>query len=515
MKTSSDLLWRLIRTMSSAEKLYFKRNFSVTQPGKKKIHLLLFDAIAALKHYDEKELLRNCAPGLNANNLSYQKHYLQKQICESLLQYENLRQPGADIYKQIQLVRMYRKKGLLQEAGETWKKAVTMARASESFALLNLLKTEFEKMVLFSSLDTHYEQLHSLFEDKLISYEVYAEMITLRDIYTETLLLKRKAHYDLDPGLRERVEWLLEKVNGFTPSTKNPTFWYGHYYRMSHAVLLYLKSEHGQSLRILKAVLDDWKKNSQFISSHGEYYVELLYMVNYAGILQGEYAYVEKSFNDPVNNRLTEPVQIANFEAIRFLALNKILNKTARYAEVKKLVGNMKGRYQQWEPLLNADLNRTVQFSLGIGFFVLEQFDDALFFTKRAIHWFRKGVRDEHTPLAHILLLLISYCMDNSRLFDATYRSTYSYFYKRKKKQPFETALVQCLYRSFYLNDSRQKVAEYTKALEVFEANKENVIQQMSVNIFNYPGWLMSRVQRIPYRTFVERKVKAEQSAMR
>lgn len=498
--------------MSSAEKLFFKRNFSVTPPGKEKIHLRLFDAMAAQKKYDEEALLRRCSPGLTTQNLSYQKHYLQKQICEALLQYENLRQPGQDIYKQIQLVRMYRKKGLLREAGETWKKAVTMARSSESFALLNLLKTEFEKMVLFSSLDTRYDQLHSLFEDKLISYEVYAEMITLRDIYTETLLLKRKAHYDLDPVLRERVRTLLDKVNGCTPFTESPSFWYGHYYRMSQAVLLYLQSEHSRSLQILKEVLDDWKKNSRFLSTHGEFYIELLYMVNYAGILQGEYGYVEKSFNDPVNDRLTEPVQKANFEAIRFLALNKILNKTARYAEVKKLVSKMKGQYPSWEPLLNADLNRTVQFSLGIGSFVLEQYDDALYFTKRALTGFREGVRDEHTPLAHILLLLISYCMDNSRLFDATYRSTYAYFYKRKKKQPFETALVQCLHRSFYLEDSRKKVAEYTRALQVFEENKENVIQQMSVNIFNYPGWLMSRVQRIPYRTFVERKVKAERS---
>ena len=498
--------------MNSAEKLYFKRNFSVRQPGRKNIHLQLFDALAAQKTYEEEKLIRKCAPALSRKNIAYQKHYLYKQLCEALLQYEQVQQSGQDIYKQIRLVRIYRKKGLLREAGETWKKAVQLARSSESFAMLNLLKTEFEKMVLFSSLDTSYDQLHSLFGDKLISYAAYAEMITLRDIYTETLLLKRKAHYDLDPGLRERVRQLLDIVDRCTPYTGHPSFWYGHYYRMSRAVLLYLQSEHPHSLRILREVLDDWKKNTRFLLTHGEYYIELLYMINYAGILQGDYAYVESVFKDPVNALLTEPVQKANFEAIRFLAVNKILNKTARYDEVKKLVTGMKKQYQSWEPLLNADLNRTVNFSLGIGFFVLEQYEDALYFTKRAVNWFREGVRDEHTPLAHILLLLISYCMDNSRLFDSTYRSTYAYFYKRKKKQPFETALVQCLHRSFYLKDSRKKVAEYTRALQVFEENKENVIQQMSVNIFNYPGWLISRVQRIPYREYVERKVRSSRA---
>ena len=79
---------------------------------------------------------------------------------------------------------------------------------------------------------------------------------------------------------------------------------------------------------------------------------------------------------------------------------------------------------------------------------------------------------------------------------------------REKKKQPFETALVQCLHRTFYMKDSRKKAEEYRKALEVFEANDTNSVQQMSVNIFNYPGWLKSRVERISYRQLVERNVR-------
>lgn len=74
-------------------------------------------------------------------------------------------------------------------------------------------------------------------------------------------------------------------------------------------------------------------------------------MINYAGILQGSYDYVRTVFNDPLNKLLDEPIQRANFEAIKYLALNKILNKTARYDEVKKLVTQMKNRYLSWEPL--------------------------------------------------------------------------------------------------------------------------------------------------------------------
>ncbi len=110
---------------------------------------------------------------------------------------------------------------------------------------------------------------------------------------------------------------------------------------------------------------------------------------------------------------------------------------------------------------------------------------------------------------------MICYSINSSRLFDSEYRSAYSYFYKRKKKHPFETALVQCLHRSFYLKEHSKKIAEFKKTLEMFEKNREDVVQQMAFSIFNYPGWLQSRILRIPYRQYVESSVKAGGSELK
>jgi hypothetical protein len=233
-------------------------------------------------------------------------------------------------------------------------------------------------------------------------------------------------------------------------------------------------------------------------------------MINYAGILQGDYKYVTDVFNDSTNALLEDNAQRANYEAIKYLALNKIYNKTARYKEVEKLAQYMKTKYRLWEPSLNSDLNRTVNISLGIASFVLEQYNDALYFTKRGITYFKDGTREEHFAIGQILLLLITYNLNNSKLFDSQYKATYTFFYKRKKKHPFEAALVQCLHRTFYMTDIKEKTKEYEKALQVFEQNKNDVVQQMTFSIFNYPGWLISKVQRIPYRQYVERKIKTQ-----
>jgi len=373
MKTPSGSLWQLIHSLSSGEKLFFKRNFTMNRSSKQRLYIQLFDAIAAQKDYNEETILKKFRPSLTKKNIAYQKHYLQGLICEAIVQYDSLDNASQDVYKQVQLVRIYRKKGLFNEAQAVWKKAVVRARKTESFALLNLLKTEFEKMVLFSNLYTSYDELHSIFKGNIITYAEYAEMITLRDIYTETLLLKRKAHYDLDETLRKRIITLLQQIDDRKAIVAPQSFWFRHYYRMGKATLLYLLNDVKESMKLLKEVLPEWKKQPEFISTDGEYYIELMYLVNHAGILNGSYEYVTNAFNDDINDLIQQPSQRANFEALKYLAFNKIYNKTARYNEVEKLIRHMKLKYKLWGPELISDLNRSLNLSFSISSFCFEQ----------------------------------------------------------------------------------------------------------------------------------------------
>ena len=510
MKTSSDFLWRLIQSLSTAEKLFFKRNFTVSATGDQHLYLKVFDALSRQKKYDEPALLSKFAPVLNRKNIAFTKHYLQTQVSEAIVHYDCRNSIAQKIFKQIQLIRLYRQKGMPEEAHAIWKKAVFLARKNEAFGLLGLLKNEFEKIILFSNHHTSYDDLHKIFENRLISYNEYSQMMVLRDLYTETILLKRNAHFDLDDKLEKRIKELLNIVNDIGDKQYGTSFWFRHYFRMNKGTLLYLLNQMDEALQLFKESWKDWKAFPQFLDGEGEFYIELMYMINYAGIIQHDYDYVEDVFNDKVNEQLTEPGQRANFEVVKYLALNKIYNKTARYKKVEQLIATMKSKFKQWEPVLTDDLNITVLGSLGIGCFVLEQYSDALYFMKKAISIAREGTREDLVSTIQLLLLLTSYSMNNSKLFDSQYRTTYAYFYKQKKKHSFESALVHCLNRTFYMKDNQSKIKEYGATMEIFAAHKNENVQQMAFNIFNFDGWLKSRIQRIPYRKFVENKVKEE-----
>lgn len=496
--------------MTTAEKLYFKRNLSNTGDKGQAIYKKLFDALARQKRYDEEALLLKFGTAINRKNLSFTKHYLQKQISHALVQHDSKDSASQKLFSQIQLIRIYRQKGMTEEAHALWKRSVKDGRENEAFGLLGLLKNEFEKILLFSNLQTRYDDMHHIFQKRLISYEEYSILMTLRDMYSETLLLKRSAHFDFDEGMKKRITEMLSFINEIGEVRYGNSFWFRHYYRMNKGSLLYLLNHTAEALVIFLECWKDWKKNSQFLSEEGEFYIELLYMINYAGIIQHEYVKVEEIFNDKLNNLIVEQSQRANFEVVKFLALNKIFNKTAHYKKVEKLMETMKDGISKWEPVLNDDLNLTIHVSLGIGCFVLDQYSESLTHLKKAAQLCRVGTRKDLAATTHILLLLVTYSMNNSKLFDAQYRATYAWFYKHKNKHIFESTLVQCLHRSFYMPAMKEKLGEYKTALEILAAHRDDDVQQQTFNIFNFEGWLISRIQRISYRQYVERKVRQE-----
>lgn len=512
MNITSTVLWQLIQSMNRNEKLFFKQKFASPEGTKTSLYLKLFDAIAGQKNYNEDSLLKKLSPSITKKNIAFQKHYLHNQINECLIEYNNRHNVEQDIYKNIQLIRINRKKGLLNEALALWEKTMNKARGVELFAMSQLLKREFEKMVLFSSAQVKYDDLHNLFRSNIMTYDEYAEMITLRDLYTEVLMLKRKAHFDFDDEVKNEIGQLLQKLSERKQGLQSRSFWYRHYTRMCHATLHYLSNEIEASLQLIQDAVTDWWEHSHFIDTDTEHYIELLYMVNYAGVRHGAYGYVEEVFHNEINDLMKDDVHQAHFEAVKYLALNKVYNKTARYEEVSSLVENMKAKYTRWEPLLNAELNRTLCFSMGIACFVLDHYTESLQFIKRGVTYFKDGTREEQFIFANLFLLLVLYNMNNTKLFDAHYKSTYAYFYKKGKTHSpdsthsFEKTLMHCFHDTFYLTSYKEKAKLFQKAVDELDATRDSEVQKQTLNIFNFHGWLLSQNQRISYKEYVHRK---------
>ncbi len=521
MKPVSDALWHFIKHLSSAEKLFLRRNYIGLSTIKDPLYILLFDAIEKQTVYNEADVLKKLSPDINPQNIAFQKHYLYQQVCNALVQYESKKNEDAVLFNQVQLIQIFRRKGMLDEAKSLWRKTMLRARKSESQAMIIMLRNEFERMLLWSDGKAGYDELNTLFKDNIVTYNEYAEVIVMRDIYAEVLVLKRNAHFDwADNTIPQRIEALLLLLPQPKKKLAHYFFWYRHYYRLCKATLLYLNNNNlAEAYNYILEVIADWKEHGdEYLKTDSEKFIDVLSMLNYIGTPLGKFKEVEAGFNDPFNDKITDPILHAEFEALKYLTLNKLYHKMARYKEVADLITYFKSHHDKWENKLNVETNRDVYISCAISCFVLENYNDALFFIKRGLLYFKDNTRVERVSLAQLFLLLIVYNMNHVKLFEAQYRSTYNYFYKKKNKHPFEKIIIQCLHGTFYQTNYANKVKEYKKALDLLEQNSDNEIQKKVFAMFNFPRWLNSRIERVSYqqkvRLLVAEQAEAEAKAV-
>ena len=64
MKTSTKVLWELIRNMSSNEKQFFKREAGEPNKGNPPLYIKLFDCLTRLKDYDEELVIKKLQFGI-------------------------------------------------------------------------------------------------------------------------------------------------------------------------------------------------------------------------------------------------------------------------------------------------------------------------------------------------------------------------------------------------------------------------------------------------------------------
>ena len=504
MKTISTDLWQLINSLSSAEKTYFKRNFSGLVAKGEVIYLRLFDEIATQNVYDEEKILKTLKDKISNKNISAQKTYLHKRITTALINYHNANNSENDLYQQILLIRLYRNKGLLDMAYKVWKRAIADARQTESFSLLTILKSEYEKMALFNTVHLSNEESHSIFRGDNNSYENFIKILQLRDIYAEVVQLKSKAHFDHTPEFRDKIAVIQQKLALKYERPLIYSFWYEHYYLAAEATIYYLLGQSAEAFTVLKKSFVLWKSAPQKIPANVEFFIEVMNMINYAGIASGDFAFVQAVFEDSITKQIKDKTNSANFKAIRYITLSKIYHKTAQYNEVDKLVSQIKKEYKEWASLLNAELHMTLQNSIAISCFVLEQYEDAFYYCKNAYTSYRKSVRQESSAFTQIFLLLIHFEMKNHRLFESQSKNTSSYFKKKAQQHPFEKIMVSCLIKAFYLPSYSERKALFQATLEKLREKSDNNVQKAAFNIFNYPRWLQSKIERISYRQYVE-----------
>src|SRR6185295_10831635 len=130
-KPTSDHLFRLIKTLTKAEKRYFKLFASRHTIGEKNDTLILFEAIDAQEVYDEKKLMHFFKQPTFQNRPAIAKARLYETVLQSLDAYHADSSVDVEIRKLLHYTEILFKKSLYDESYKMLAKAKRLATQFE------------------------------------------------------------------------------------------------------------------------------------------------------------------------------------------------------------------------------------------------------------------------------------------------------------------------------------------------------------------------------------------------
>ena len=133
-KTGSDELFKLIHSLTTEEKGYFKK-FARRHMPKGNIYLTLFDAINKQKNFEE-DSLKKVFVRANFKDL---KLYLKDMITDAMIVYYKGNHPHIQLFNQLQKIHFLTIKGLSKESLKAIEKALKQVRQMELFGVESYL----------------------------------------------------------------------------------------------------------------------------------------------------------------------------------------------------------------------------------------------------------------------------------------------------------------------------------------------------------------------------------------
>jgi len=168
LKTSSDDLFRLIRSLNKSEKGYFKKFAAKNAVGSKQNYIYLFDAIDSMDEYDEEKLKKKIKDRSLLKQLPVYKVYLFNLVLKSLNLYGSFDNFSTKIRELLDNSKTLSSKALYKEAMKQLKKAKDIAYKFSSWLhLLEILVAERNILTVMPDKNV-FELRKKIFEEELL-----------------------------------------------------------------------------------------------------------------------------------------------------------------------------------------------------------------------------------------------------------------------------------------------------------------------------------------------------------
>jgi hypothetical protein len=510
LKTSSDDLFRLIKTLNKSEKGYFKKFAARNASGTKQNYIILFDAIDSLEHYDEEKLRKKLKNAPFLNQLAVYKVYLFNLVLKSLHQFGSYDNAESKLSEMLINAKTLTSKFLYKEAGKILKKAKEMAIQYDKMKFMfEILHLERHIAILMPQKDS-LKHRQKIFEEQKRLYEKIGNFFEYSWLCDQvTILIDGEAlHHNKETA--NKIDEIMS--SDYMQDENRPD---GYYAKMNflHTHLVYngSKDDTEKTNRYLKKSIDFAEANPHFIYESPQNYA--FYLINYW--VRCHYANNQKEADAALNKlkllrqKLRNNIPRETEVQIFYHAANSEMLVYERTGDMKN--GRIKARqierdlreYKSDVPLY---LKAILMNNLACFYFIDGDLDSSLKNINSILNETNLVIRKDIIEFAKLFQLLIHYELKNYDLLEYLIPSVMKYLKSKIKNytKTREKILVEFFTEAVKTDEQGQK--ELINQL-LFRLKKSGIkASGEGTEYFDYILWCESKINNIPLSEAIKTK---------
>lgn len=495
MRTPSDELFQLIKSMSKQEKRYFKLFAARHVIGEQNNYLLLFDEVDRQKKYDEAAIREKFRKQRFVRQLHVMKNYLFTLIMRSL---RNFYASDTDdkFHDMLRDAQILYDKGLHVQSQKVLDRARKQALEHERF--LQLLEIQrWEHTIIHQN-----NEVNKL--ERYASRDVFGELEFIdkyRNLLQFQLLNDRMFIQYWKVGIARNKEEKEQMARIFDDalyqSPENAKSFLAKYY-YHNALFTYqycsgqLHSSHetiSTLVRMIESLDPDMRRYaSKYISA-----LNNLYAVQKELKLNDEAFDTLRKLRDISVKSTTNKAEL--FMRSYILELDLYIS-TGEFSKGIATIPQIATDFEKYVGMINKQSKLVFYYNFAYICFGAGNYNEALTWNNQLLNDSDVSTREDIHCFGRILNLIIHYELGNNQLLEYIGKSTYRFLYKRKRLFKVETVILNFIKK--YPNwANRERIAKGFQELYVeLEKLSHDDYEKHAFEYFDFLTWLESKIHK-------------------
>lgn len=503
-----DTLFLLIKSLTKAEKRYFKLHVTKQKAGEETKFLKLFDLIDKQNEYNETKILEK-EKSIKSQQLSNLKAHLYKQILQNLRNLNTDEDIDLKVHELIDHATILYNKCLYDQCVKMLEKAKLMAEKYDKNTLI-LEITEFEKHLV-----TKY--IRSNIEDKVTQLIKASDYINekINNINTfSNLTIKLYSFYLKIGFLRNHKDF--ELVNSFLYSTlpvfqeDKLSFDEKMYLYNSFVGYYFFIQDFDRGYEYAKKWINMFEEHQEYIIPKIEMYIKAInnLLVSQSKMHKYDEFKVTVQKLDEIKSltdlKLTENIRLLLFKYTSTHRINRYF-MLGEFTEGSKIIPDIAESLEEFEHLLDTNYIIIFYYKFACMYFGDSNYQLVVFWLNKIINMKDVDLRSDIHSFARILNLISHYELGNIDLVDYYIRSTYRFLIKKNDLHQFQKIIMKFL----------RKLSSITRdqLIDAFKDLREQLIplndkfyERRPFIYFDIISWLESKIENRTVQEIIKEK---------